>query len=361
MSTAPAPMSSRSYTGTAVAAAWRSSCTGRVRDAAAARVSCRGGRRCDRVGDLVAACSSSVALPMARRVISSTGTPIAIAPSPKRRAYSALNRASRPSICGRPSPALVDGHRQLRSLTVEAQVGFEPHAALRGGHAVALEVGEHAGAQRGERRAHELLADGQLGGERLHALAVQRGRRRAVGGEHRREVGEHRAAGTDVVRDVAREQATAPAVGHERQLRRDQAAGGDAVAHRPHHGGERDLADAPRGLDRVEPGEAADGRARLARAVGVERHATVEEPLGIDVAEHHERVGERGLRAAPAVARGPRVGARRLRADPDRAHRSRPTRASRRRSRRSRRRPSTARPSARAASRGCGAAPGRRR
>ena len=43
--------------------------------------------------------------------------------------------------------------------------------------------------------------------------------------------------------------------------------------------------------------------------------------LGIDVAEHDERVGERGLRAAAAVARGPRVGACRLRARPG----SRPT------------------------------------
>ena len=44
-----------------------------------------------------------VALPMARSVISSTGTPIAIAPSPKRRTYSALNRSSKPSTRGRPS------------------------------------------------------------------------------------------------------------------------------------------------------------------------------------------------------------------------------------------------------------------
>ena len=56
-------------------------------------------------------------------------------------------------------------------------------------------------------------------------------------------------------------------------------------------------------------------------AVRVERHSPVEEACRIDEAEHDERVGERRLHTTAAVARGTRVGARRLRADTDCADR----------------------------------------
>ena len=84
---------------------------------------------------------------MARRVINSTGTPIAIAPSPKRTRVLRLEPRLQAVDPQTTVVGVVDGHRQLRALAVEAQVGFEPHAALLGGHAVGDEVGEHARAQ----------------------------------------------------------------------------------------------------------------------------------------------------------------------------------------------------------------------
>ena len=125
--------------------------------------------------------------------------------------------------------------------------------------------------------------------------------------------------------DVAREQAPAAAVGHERQLRRHEPAASRC--------GCAPRAPSTRARPRGSPTRSRPGRgptrspttAHATRArVDVERHATAEEALGVDVAEHDERVGERGLRPAPAVARGTRVGARRPRADPDRTHRVHP-------------------------------------
>ena len=51
----------------------------------------------------------------------------------------------------------------------------------------------------------------------------------------------------------------------------------------------------------------------------LERGAPTQEVIRVDVAEMHERIGERRLGSTPPVADGARIGARALRADAERA------------------------------------------
>ena len=76
------------------------------------------------------------------------------------------------------------------------------------------------------------------------------------------------------------------------------------------------LVDAPGGPRRARPsGSRRPARSAASRRRDVERHAAAEEEAGIVVAEHQVGVGDRRLRAAPAVAGRAGIGAGGMRAD----------------------------------------------
>ena len=89
-------------------------------------------------------------------------------------------------------------------------------------------------------------------------------------------------------------------------------------AKRPRHVLVRDLVHAPGGADRIESGRPRhvflDGGARRAR---IETHLAAEKEFGVEVAEHHVRVGQGGAGSALCVAGGPGVRPRALRPDPN--------------------------------------------
>src|SRR5207237_9843781 len=101
----------------------------------------------------------------------------------------------------------------------------------------------------------------------------------------------------------------------------DEAASSEAALHRheperAHHRRIRDLDDAVRSLDELQPewlsATVLDG---LAGAVDVERHLAAEKVSGIQAAENEVRVGHRRLRTAARVAGRPRISTGALRPD----------------------------------------------
>ena len=118
------------------------------------------------------------------------------------------------------------------------------------------------------------------------------------------------------------EQRAASAVAEERVRARIEAACGQPRSHRLDHPGERELPDAPCRLV-ARRGRAAARRARTLRAA-----ASTSSPMspprkrvGVDVAEHDERVGDGGFGTAAAVARGAGHRAGRPGTDPQHAAR----------------------------------------
>ena len=87
---------------------------------------------------------------------------------------------------------------------------------------------------------------------------------------------------------------------------------------RPEHVLVDDVEDALRRLIHVQVEGAGDLADRGRRGIGVERHLPAEQARG-EAAQHHVRIGHRGLDPALAVAGGPRHRARALRSDPERA------------------------------------------
>ena len=89
---------------------------------------------------------------------------------------------------------------------------------------------------------------------------------------------------------------------------------------RPRHVLVRDLVHAPGGADRIEFGRPRDVRLDCgARRERIETHLAAEKELGVEVAEHHVRVGQGGAGSALAIAGGPGVRPRALRPDPNEA------------------------------------------
>ena len=75
--------------------------------------------------------------------------------------------------------------------------------------------------------------------------------------------------------------------------------------------------DAPGGLDRRQPEPRTEPRQCRLRRIAVERHRPAEEEARIVVAQQQVRIGDGRVRPAAPVARGPRIGTRRMRADLD--------------------------------------------
>ena len=87
---------------------------------------------------------------------------------------------------------------------------------------------------------------------------------------------------------------------------------------RPHHVLVRDLVHAPGGADRIESSGPRDVRLDGgACRIRIEAHLAAEKELGVEVAEHHVRVGQGRAGAALCVAGGPGVRPRALRPDPN--------------------------------------------
>ena len=115
-------------------------------------------------------------------------------------------------------------------------------------------------------------------------------------------------------RDEARNRRTHAAERYERELARVVAALDRDGAHSHHHIGREHAQDAPGRLDLRYPerrGHA--GCHRLARLGACDRHRAIEQGCGVEVAQQHERVGERRRAAAAVIAGGSGIGARALR------------------------------------------------
>ena len=155
--------------------------------------------------------------------------------------------------------------------------------------------------QRGDRRAHEGLA------QIRHDQAL----RAQDAGRERHE----RAADAEALRDIGRVQRPGAAERQQREGARIVAALDRHRADRTHHVGDHDAEHAVRGaLDR-EAESLGERRDRLAREVFIERHVAAEQAARREPPEHEVRVGDSGLLATTAVAGRARLRARALRAD----------------------------------------------
>ena len=170
----------------------------------------------------------------------------------------------------------IDGRRRIRCL--------EPHR-------MAAHLLER------QRRGEEAQCRGRTGRRRdQHLLHAEHARH--LGGMRRTGAAEaHHGVGARV-----------PALLHDMDARR-----GGHVLH--HH-----AVDAPRRVDRAEAELSAHVRQRALRRVAIQRHAAAEEEAGIVIAQQQIGVGHRRFRAAARVARRPRIGARRMRADAQQSH-----------------------------------------
>ena len=128
--------------------------------------------------------------------------------------------------------------------------------------------------------------------------------------------------GRDVklARDRADVQGTGAARSDQREVARIVALGDRHLAHRERHLVDRNVDDCLRRRHDIELERARDLLLDAApRAFGVELHRAAEEIVGIEPAEHDVGVGDGRLGAATAIADRPRIGARALRPDFQRA------------------------------------------
>ena len=103
---------------------------------------------------------------------------------------------------------------------------------------------------------------------------------------------------------------------HERKFARIVTAFDRDGAHRHHHVGDEHAQNTPGRLDLRHAERLGDARReRLAGFRRDDRHGAVEQRRGIEMAEQHERIGQRRLAAATAIARRARIGAGALRSD----------------------------------------------
>ena len=114
-------------------------------------------------------------------------------------------------------------------------------------------------------------------------------------------------------REVGREQRPAAPVAGRREVGAVQPPRVEAGAHRGRHALERQPPDAPRALFGVEPERRPELSARGLGGVDVQVHFAAQEPIGVEVAQHEQGIGDRRLLSAPPVACRPGIGARRLR------------------------------------------------
>ena len=162
-------------------------------------------------------------------------------------------------------------------------------------------------------------ATGHRREHRADAFPPDVGRGRAEGRQHRSQLGDEHACGADRRGDVGREQRAAAAVAEEGLARggRGRAARG-AAADALIMPAMRDLPDAPRDVLSRTVRVRAPSRAQASNAASASSgHVAAEEAVGVDVAEHDERVGDRRVVPAPAVARRTGHGAGRPRTDPE--------------------------------------------
>lgn len=118
-------------------------------------------------------------------------------------------------------------------------------------------------------------------------------------------------------RDVAGEEGARAAGGDESEVARIVAAAHAVELDGLDHAELLDLQRAERGLLQRHVQRSGEPLQRLAGELRVQGHAPADEAaIGAQPAQHHLGVGGRGLGTAAAVADRPRVGARRLRADP---------------------------------------------
>ena len=118
-------------------------------------------------------------------------------------------------------------------------------------------------------------------------------------------------------------QRSAAAVGEEHELARVVAVLDRHLAHQVGHVRVDDLDDSPRGLDDVQAQRRGDALGdRLAGALDVEPRAAAKEVGRVQPAQHQVGVGDRGLRAARAVADRARLRARAGRSDREHALRA---------------------------------------
>src|SRR5262249_28580168 len=106
-----------------------------------------------------------------------------------------------------------------------------------------------------------------------------------------------------------------------REATRIEPALDEEALHRERHLLARERVHAPRRRVGVEAERAADLAERRDGALVVEHHAAAEEVARIDEAERDERVGDRRLAPAAAIAGGARIGAGAPRADAEAAAR----------------------------------------
>ncbi len=208
----------------------------------------------------------------------------------------------------------VERHLDLEGLLAVAHVHRPPHVhlAAEGGAEAPPALLLHLREQPPEPRGADLT---RLAHVRAHELVAQVGGQHAPRGEHRGHARHHHPADLEHPRHVGDVQAGRAAEGEQ-----GEAAGIGPAAHRDQpdalrHVGVHHPVDALRRRDHVQAEPLRDALHRGTRRLRIEARAPAQEARGVEQAQHQVGVGHRRRGAAPAIAGGPRRGARALRAD----------------------------------------------
>jgi hypothetical protein len=212
-----------------------------------------------------------------------------------------------------------DGHLQFVDLLAEAQVGLELDRLIGLGHAVGRHVGPHLGLELGHQLRHECRIDRHGGGDRAQALPAHVRRGRPEGREHRGQLGYQYPRGADRPGDLGREERAPAAVAQDGVLAGVEPERGQPSPHRLDHPGQRQFAYPPRRLLGSEVQLRTKALAGRAGGLGIKGEVAAEEPVRVDVAQHDQSVGHRGLVTAALVAGRSGNGTGRARSDPEHA------------------------------------------
>ncbi len=156
---------------------------------------------------------------------------------------------------------------------------------------------------------------GAAGRQRPHELVLDLREQQTRRAEHARRQRHQHAAHLERARDRDGDHRPVAAEPAEHELARVAAAIGRDRLDRPRHRRDRQLEDAVGGLGRALAERLRDGLERPCGGVGIQLDGAAGEVLGAQVAEDDQRVGQRRLVPAEAVAGRPRIRARALGAD----------------------------------------------